>query len=296
MRSVTDKNISMDRLLTDRLDDVAYNLNRDWDCVYLISGDGMTRIGKSILAQQICYYVSQKMGTPFTMKNIVFSGDELIERGHKLPKNSVILYDEARGDLDNKRVIESNTKKILDFFSECGMYNHFFVLNMPDFFDYPKSIAILRSEALINVYRKEVPKTDKAGKTIINWQRGQYEFFTRKRKKKLYLMGKKTLDYGIHVGTPIYGQFNNKWILDYDKYAKIKLEYITRDRQRKTSTDERVQVRIYKQMVTDGMTIGKTQEQISKLLCISRRTLVNYNKTLGLDKHSIKVNPLDIEQ
>ena len=75
MERVTDKEFWMDGYLKSNLNTLCYNLPNDWDSVILISGSGMVRMGKNVLAQQVGYYVSWKMGTPFSLENVCFSGD-----------------------------------------------------------------------------------------------------------------------------------------------------------------------------------------------------------------------------
>ena len=153
----------MDKGLQKILNSIAYNVPLDWDSLILISGSGMVRVGKSVFGQQIGHYLSVKLKTKFDINNIVFSGQELIEKARTFPKHSVFVYDEARGELDTKKVMEDITKTLMDFFAECGMYNHVIIIVLPDFFDLPKGIAISRSELLLNVYRDRSIKKNEYG-------------------------------------------------------------------------------------------------------------------------------------
>lgn len=230
MKRVTDLNYWMDDYLKMRIDDCVYNLVDDWDFVFIISGDGMVRMGKSVLAQQIGYYVSHHMKTPFSIDNIVFSGEELIHVAKKLPMNSVIIYDEARGELDSKKSLAKVSKVLQDFFAECGMYNHFFILVMPDFFELNKSIAVSRSHSVINVYKKNRKVTKSDGSFRVKYDRGFFEYFGRTKKKKLYILGKKQYhDYSV-VKPDFFGDFRKFDIIDKQLYDQKKLDYIKRDR------------------------------------------------------------------
>lgn len=238
MERVTDKEYWMDTYLKNNLDTLLYNIRDDWDFMLLISGDGMVRVGKSELGQQIAYYVAYSLGTPFTVDNICFSGDELREQAHKLPKNSVLVYDEARGELDSKKLMEKITKGLLDFFAECGMYNHLLILIMPDYFEFPKSIAINRSDVLINVFRKKKEKSLSDGRIINEYIRGGFQFFDRKSKKKLYIEGKRRFD-DYDAATPnFFGEFRKFDVIDRDAYLAKKLAFLRRDRG-KAKDDER---------------------------------------------------------
>lgn len=230
MQRVTDKEYWMDGVLKSNLDTAVYNLPHDFDVVGLITGNGMVRVGKSVLAQQIGYYFAYEMGTPFTIKNIVFSGEELMRVAFELPPNSVIIYDEARGELDNKKMMETVTKRLLDFFAECGYMNHILLLVLPDLFELPKGIAVNRSDFLINVFRSSEEVKNKRGEDVMKYKRGYFQFYNRERKKRLYIDGKKQYDdYGI--GKPnFWGEFRNYNVIDDQEYRAKKAQHSRRER------------------------------------------------------------------
>ena len=222
----------MDPLLKTQLDTIAYNMLHDFDAVIPISGDGMVRVGKSVLAQQVGYYLAWKHNTPFSIDNIVFSGKELVEIAQRLPKNSVLIYDEARGELDSKKVMENITKTLMDFFAECGMFNHAIILVCPDYFELPKGVALNRSEFLLNVVRTSSVKKDADGEEVIKFERGVYEFYNRKGKKVLYVQGKKQFnDYDIGKKLrSFWGNFPNIFMIDKEQYEEKKRSHIARNR------------------------------------------------------------------
>lgn len=224
------ENFYMDNGLKKILGSIAYNVPNDWDSLILISGSGMVRVGKSVLAQQIGYYMSTKLKTPFTINNIVFSGQELMDKARTMEKHSVFVYDEARGELDTKKVMEDITKTLMDFFAECGMYNHVIIIVLPDFFDLPKGIAISRSELLINVYRDRSMKKDELSEEVVSFERGFFHGYHRTSKKKLYILGKKNYnDYDI-VKRDFFGKFPNVFTVNKEEYIAKKLTYLARDR------------------------------------------------------------------
>jgi hypothetical protein len=220
----------MDKGLQRVLNSIAYNVPKDWDSIILISGSGMVRVGKSVFAQQIGHYLSIKLKTGFGIDNIVFTGQELIEKSRKFPKNSVFIYDEARGELDTKKIMEEITRTLLDFFAECGMYNHIVIIVLPDFFDLPKGIAISRSELLLNVYRDRSNKKDIGGEDVVAFERGFFHGYHRASKKKLYILGKKNFnDYDI-VKRDFFGTFPNTYTVSMEEYIAKKKSYLARDR------------------------------------------------------------------
>jgi hypothetical protein len=240
MIKVTDKEYWMEQRLINDLNTVIHNLPHDWDFVCILTGNGMVRVGKSVLAQQVGYYVAYHIGTPFSIENIVFSGEELIGTAHKLPPHSVLIYDEARAELDSAKTLEKVSKILRDFFAECGMYNHFIILVLPDFFELNKRIAVTRSDFLINVFKhyeaKNVNNID-----VLEYKRGYFEFYGRDRKKRLYIDGKKAEDdYNIGMKLRNYwGTFKDFRIIDKDEYEKKKLAFLRRDRTHTTKQVER---------------------------------------------------------
>lgn len=235
MEKVTDLQYWMDGFLKDNLNTIIFNMRKDYDSLICISGSGMVRVGKSVIAQQAGYYIAQRLGTPFNLSNIVFSGDTLMKAAKTLPQNSVIIYDEARGELDVKKIMENVTKALLDFFAECGVYNHCLIMVLPDFFELPKSLAINRSECLINVLRIPEDAIDEEGNPVVSFERGVFEFYNRQGKKMLYILGKKNYDdYGIGKKyRAFYGEFPDVFVVDRKDYEAKKLEHIQRERRSK---------------------------------------------------------------
>lgn len=235
MERVTDKEYWMDGKLRLFLDTIVYNVGQDFDFLGLISGDGMVRVGKSMIGQQIGYYIAHHLNTPFSVENIVFNGEELREVAFKLPPNSVIIYDEARGELDNKKMMEKVTRRLLDFFAECGYLNHIIILILPDYFELPKGLAINRSEFLINCRRGSEEAKNKAGVRVNKYIRGLWEFYNRTGKKRLYIDGKKNYD-DYRKGKPIaYGEFRKYWVIDEAEYRAKKTAHVKRQQQEDTA-------------------------------------------------------------
>lgn len=271
MLKVTDQQYWMDGYLKSNLDSLIYNLRFDFDAVIPITGSGLVRVGKSMLAQQVGYYIATKLSTPFSMENIVFNSAELIKLAHKLPKNSVIIYDEAREGLDTKKMMESVTKILLDFFAECGMYNHVILVVLPDFFEIPKTIAIARSEFLINVMRTKGEAKDQEGNDVIKFERGLFEFYNRKGKTMLYTMGKKDFnnyDLGVKYRS-FWGEFRNHWVIDKEMYELKKVEHLKRDRDKEKS--------------------DRFEDTYRKRFCVCLKIIKDTNPHFTLDKMVIKL-------
>jgi len=204
-------------------------ISRDWDFTIIITGQGETRVGKSVLAMQIaCYwnYMIWKLygiKNPFSVeKNFVFEGKKLIERGNALGKAhpfSVLVFDEAGADLEGRKVMRGSTQDVLDYFRECGQYNLLNILVLPEYFDLPKGIALSRSIFLIDVYYT----ADDEG----IFKRGYFNFYSRRQKKWLYLLGKRDLNYNA-AKYDFHGRFYPFYTIDEKKYRAAKQEALSR--------------------------------------------------------------------
>lgn len=233
----------MDDLLKANIDALLKNADKkdDWDFVILITGGGMVRQGKSLLALQISiYWISElkrlyDVNVPFSIKNnICFKGTELIQKGNYLGKNfpqSVLLFDEAGADLESTKVLRSSTQAVKDFFRECGQYNLLTILVIPEFFDLPKGIALSRSDLLIDVYSNP----NKDGK----FERGFANFYSRPNKKYLYLNGKKELNYRAWK-YDFHFRFYKFYPINEDEYRKAKMIALqTREQEKLSHRDQR---------------------------------------------------------
>lgn len=224
----------LDQFLKLQLDVLIKNLKRDWDFTIIITGQGEVRVGKSVLAMQIMaywsYIVWKKYGVEnnITIKdNFVFDGKHLIRQGNYLGQNfkyAVLCFDEAGADLEGKKVMSGSTQDVLDYFRECGQYNMLNILVLPEYFDLPRGIALSRSIFLIDVYYVATPEGI--------FERGHFNFYSRRQKKWLYLKGKKNLDYGC-VKRDFHGRFYNFYTVDEQEYRRAKQDALSRRESKK---------------------------------------------------------------
>lgn len=213
----------MDELLKLQLDVLLKNITNDWDFTIIITGGGEVRVGKSVLAMQIGMYWTSEMkriyniDIPFNVaENFVFDGRKLIEIGNKLGKHhpySTLIFDEAGADLEGRKAMQTITQDVLDYFRECGQYNMLNILVLPEYFDLPKGIAMSRSIFLLDVYYTADDKQI--------FQRGYFNFYSRKNKKYLYLLGKRDLNYKSYR-YDFHGRFPNFHTVNEKDYRAAK--------------------------------------------------------------------------
>lgn len=255
--------------LSQNLDDIKTNQKNDWDFKLALSGDGMTRTGKSTLGVQICTYQDKEF-IPNWKERIIFDGQKLIEIAYKIPKGSWLLYDEAREGLDSKKQMERYTRNLLDFFSQCGNLNLGIVIVLPEFFELPKSIAISQTICLINCYARN------------GFDRGYFDFFNRKDKRYLYIQGQKYLEY--QAQRPSFkGTFTKYFPINKQEYETLKNETLQKIKKRENISEikeqqqtERIRVKILIKHMMKQLKIKPTF--IGELLGIARTTIYGYLK------------------
>lgn len=238
---VIHKGFNMDGYLAENLQPVPAFLQKDFDCVGIVSGRGKVRTGKSTIAAQVGYYcawliaggvqdlsrdeetgkfihknrIIKKPTRPlnFTLKNLAFAPEDLMRLGRTLPKNSVIIYDEGRTGLDAKTTMTSLNRMLEDFFQECGQYNHVILIVLPDFFKLHADYAVSRSYFLIDVLLDG------------SFNRGYFNFYNERQKDFLYNHGKKKLGNIARytAGYPSFsGKFSGWFPFEKKKYDTLK--------------------------------------------------------------------------
>lgn len=195
--------------------------------------------GKSTLMQQIAEaysdLVNQYHGTKLevTMKNIVFRPQELIKRAFELPKYSCIILDEW----EETHYWSELAMALRQFFRKCRQLNLFIIIIIPNFFQLPMSYALSRSLFFIDV------------KFEGEFERGYFSFYNFKKKKDLYILGKKTQNYYV-VKPDFSGRFVEGYVVPREEYEKAKRQDMidSEERVRPEITERNVKIKLFKQV------------------------------------------------
>ena len=105
---------------------------------------------------------------------------------------------------------------------------------LPDFFTMNEEVSVARSEFLLNVYRNyRQISVDMYGegekRPITKFERGYFEFYSRKRKQLLFDIAKTTKRKSYKVQKPdFFGRFTHVYPIDETKYRQYKAETIRR--------------------------------------------------------------------
>lgn len=210
----------MEEVLKDNLDIMVKAIVRDMMFVGIVSGHGGVRVGKSVLTQQIGWYLTDavnkahNVNNSFTTDNICFDGDALISTAMKAKPYSVIVLDE--GDDLTESYWSGLAKKLRRFFRKCGQLNLFILILIPDYFELPRPYAITRSNFLIDV------------KFEGEFERGFFKFYSAEKKRELYYRGRKFGNYNA-ADCSFQGRFFDFYVVDEKKYKEKKKADLTSD-------------------------------------------------------------------
>lgn len=204
----------MDRFLAENIAPLAKKILEDFHFVIIVSGNGQVRVGKSVIAQQIGAYLTNEVNKYWNLnntwsgKNIVFKADKLIDKSkNEFGKGAVLQLDE--GDDLTEHYYSHLAMTLKRYFRKCGQLNQILILCIPDYFELPRMYAITRSICLINV---------KFGGEL---ERGWASFYDFQKKKSLYILGKKMLDYSV-VDPNFRFNFENFYTIDEKEYRELK--------------------------------------------------------------------------
>lgn len=223
--------------------------------------------GKSTFVQQTgeiwTELVNEKYNTDLTfdMKNIVFNSEDLIDRAFNLPRYSCLILDEG-DDLDT-HYYSKLARTLRKFFRKCRQLNLFILVILPNFFQIPSAYAISRSVFFIDVRFKD------------EFERGYFSFYSFKKKKKLYIIGKKTQDYDC-VGEDFSGRFLKGYAVPEQEYIRAKRLDMLRDNeaeQLKVTPQQELamKIKIFKQIMANVPEMSR--KSLALAFGVSTRTL-----------------------
>ena len=267
----------INQTLADNLDTYARKIINDMHFLIIISGNDAVGNGKTTLATHIAAYLTNKIndlhGTTntFTSKNVAMNAKKLVKQSFDNPQYSVNLLDE--GDDLTTHGMKQAAVELKRYFRKCRQLNQILILILPSFFELPRFYALARSHALINV------------KFHGEFDRGVFDFYGPKQKKKLYIKGKKDWDYD--AAKP---DFDGGFFSQYTFFPELKKETNLYKKKKyddmiDDADDDRNQLsplqvermilaKTFK-MVNDNLP-DITQKRLAEAFCISVRTASKY--------------------
>lgn len=201
-----EKNFYIDNTLHEQLKKVKKKVGKkDWDRVIIV--DGGERVGKSVFAMQI----GAMLDPTLSIERICFNDEQFKKAILNAKKGQTVIYDEAFTGLSSRKAMSEVNKILVEMMMEMGQRNLFVIIVMPTFFLLDKYVALWRATDLFHVY-------------LNNGRRGFWMFFNKKKKKLLYLFGKKEYTYqGKRIPkSGFLGRFYDQYTVDEQEYRKKK--------------------------------------------------------------------------
>lgn len=248
--------IGIDGYLKKNLDSVIKRVReKNWDYVSVISG--YSGVGKSNFSITLARYCDEK----FDEKQIAFTAEDFIRITNECDEFSSVVLDESFASLNTKISNSVAFLRIINHLQLIRQKRLFIFLNLPNFFDLSKGIAIFRSSHLFLVYANT--KGD----------RGFFTVFDREAKKNLYIKGGKFLNYHA-VKSNFYGRFSKQKAIDEKVYEKLKRQHLLAQNEQGDSLNKDKLAR--DKMVTFLVSSKKfKQKEISEMSGLSKKTIYN---------------------
>jgi hypothetical protein len=185
----------------------------DKDAIFIV--DGKERSGKSKLADLIAAFASTHLNRPYILNNICFTPEEFRNAIVNSQKNDIIIFDEAHTGMASRRSLSAINTLLVNLMMEMGQKNLFVLIVLPTFFMLDRYPALYRARGLFHVYERK-------GK------RGFWTYYNEAAKLKLYLNGKKFLNYNCMRFPRFKGRFLNQWAVDEQDYRDKKRTYFSK--------------------------------------------------------------------
>lgn len=160
--------------------------------------------GKSVFGQQIAKLVDPT----FDISRMCMTPQEFTTAILKAKKAQAVVFDEAFTGLSSRQSLAEVNRLIVSLMMEMRQKNLFVIIIMPTFFLLDRYVALFRAKGLFHVYERD-------GK------RGRWIYFNNKKKKILYILGKKLFSYG-KPKSKLRGRFVNVYTINQDKYRDKK--------------------------------------------------------------------------
>lgn len=219
---INGKEIYINGILKQKLDNIKKILKKKWDACFLI--DGEERVGKSVLGMTCAWYLSDGK---ITLKNFCKGSEEAREKIGNMPKGSILIVDEGSLVFNSQDSITKEAKTLSKILDIVGYKNMVFIIICPAFYKLKWDIAVRRSKFLLHVYKDK--KT---------WKRGQFAYFGEVKKKQLFENAKKTYGSYKRPHANFVGSFT-KFEPFGAKYEEVKEKTLLEEVKKKDSITQR---------------------------------------------------------
>lgn len=194
----------LDDRLKRQLDKKVMTALKKKDEDYVILVDGKERSGKSTFGFQIGRYIDPTL----SLDRICFDPNKFRQAIIGAKKHQCIVFDEAYRGLSSRGVLTEVNRILVSLMMEMGQKNLCVIIILPTFFLLEKYVALWRTRGLFHITRK-------------NGKKGYWRFFNEKKKRIIYMKGKREYGYQ-YAKSRFRGRFYGKWAVNEQEYKKKK--------------------------------------------------------------------------
>ena len=253
---VTDKEYYLNDNLKEICDLTIRRTKKNWDNLIII--DGPERSGKSTLARAIAYYISYTKGAKFTIENIFFDPDEMLEYA-TTHQDEMIIWDEAAFGGQSNQWQNEVQRKMNTMLMVCGKFKNTYIFIIPSFFRLNRYLAIDRSLGLIHVYSPDLIT------------RGQFICLSEAQKIRAYNKYRQTEWYGKQHSFRGTFTIKNQDFIDEAVYEAKKDAAI-----KKFLEDKGQKKKDKLELIQNKLATNMTPQEVMSLVGVSQKTVYNW--------------------
>lgn len=174
----------MDGLLKKNLDAVKKIIRNDWDYLFVV--DGEVGSGKSVLTQQMAYYVTDGK---FQIEQTCFTPKDFKAQILKAQRYGAVVFDEAFRGMSSRGSMTQTNKILVSLLQEIRQKNLFIFIVLPSIWDLDRYVALHRTKGLFHVYTNKQKQRgffafyDKSAITEVMANPMKYRYKTPNRNK-----------------------------------------------------------------------------------------------------------------
>lgn len=177
---------------------------KDFDWVWIV--DGPEGSGKSVFAFQL----AKVLDPSFNLSRVCMTPNEFTKAILKAKKGQCVIFDEAFTGFSSRASLTEINRLLVSLMMEMRSKNLVVIIVMPTIFLLDRYVALFRARGLFHIYLK-------------NGKRGRWCYFNNKKKKILYLKGKKLFSYK-EPRSKFRGRFYDTYTINEEEYRAKKSE------------------------------------------------------------------------
>jgi len=246
--------------------------------------DGDEGYGKTNMSVGLGYYFSYVTGRPFSVKNIFFSAEKLVDFA-KRTEDQIIIYDESALSAMGMDWWKKEQQDLIKLLMVARKKRHFFIFNIPKFFKLNEYLIVDRSIGMIHVYARN------------ELEIGRWVYFPKKKKELLFYNYKRKRTRGYKKFYTMRGTFPYVLpkLIDEKAYDKMKDDAILSigEVKAKKNHPDKIKLNEFKLKVGKLRCPILTREELAVKMETTNKTLCKWQKITpnGSIGHPSDFNP-----